>query len=216
MSIRIILADDHKIVRDGLRSLIEKEEDLELVAAVDSGNKAVRLAVELSPQVVVMDISMPGMNGVDATREIITAVPQCKVIALSMHADRQFVMAMLKAGASGYLLKDCAFELLAYAIRTVFKNKMYLCPPIDEIIIGDYVQQLQQQHDGSVFSVLSSREREVLQLLSEGNSSACIASQLYISVKTVETHRQRIMMKLDIHNLAGLTKYAIREGLTSL
>lgn len=215
MSIRIILAEDHQIVRNGLRSLIEKEDGMEVVAEAEDGRTAVQLAVKLSPHVVLMDIAMPGLNGIEATRQIIAAVPQCKVISLSMHADKRYIMEMLKAGASGYLLKDSAFEELAHAIRTALANKTYLSPTVSEIVIGDYVQQLQKSN-GSVFSVLAAREREVLQLLAEGNSTAQIADRLHISVKTVETHRQHIMEKLKIHSVAELTKYAIREGLTSL
>jgi two-component system, NarL family, response regulator NreC len=215
MSIRIILADDHKIVRNGLRSLLEKEDGMEVVAEAEDGRTAVMLAVNLSPHVVIMDIAMPGLNGVEATRQIIAAAPHIKVIALSMHADKRYIMEMLKAGASGYLLKDSAFEELAGAIRTALDNKTYLSPHISEIVIGDYVQQLQKS-DGSAFSMLSTREREVLQLLAEGNSTAQIADRLCLSVKTVETHRQHIMEKLNIRSVAELTKYAIREGLTSL
>jgi two-component system response regulator NreC len=215
MTIRIILAEDHKIVRNGLRSLIEKEDDMEVVAEAEDGRTAVQLAVQLSPQVVLMDIAMPGLNGIEATRQIIAAAPQCKVIALSMHADKRYITEMLKAGASGYLLKDSAFEDLAGAIRTALKNKTFLSPAVSEIVIGDYVQQLQKSN-GSAFSVLAAREREVLQLLAEGNSTAQIADRLHISVKTVETHRQHIMEKLNIRSVAELTKYAIREGLTSL
>jgi DNA-binding NarL/FixJ family response regulator len=215
MGIRIILADDHKIVRDGLRSLIEKEDDMEVVAEAEDGRTAVQLSAKLSPQLVLMDIAMPVLNGIEATRQIIAAAPQCKVIALSMHADKRYIMEMLKAGASGYLLKDSAFEELACAIRTALNNKTYLSPPVSEVVIGDYVQQLKKS-DGSVFSVLSAREREVLQLLAEGNSTAQIADRLHLSVKTVETYRQHIMEKLNIRSVAELTKYAIREGLTSL
>jgi two-component system response regulator NreC len=215
MKNRIILADDHKIVRDGLRSLIEKEDNMEVVAEAEDGRAAVRLAAQLSPHLIIMDIAMPGLNGVEATRQIIAAAPQCKVIALSMHADKRYIMEMLKAGASGYLLKDTAFEKLADAISTVLNNKTYLCTTVSELVVGDYVQQL-QKGDGSVFSSLSAREREVLQLLAEGNSTSQIAGRMHLSVKTIETHRQHIMEKLNIHNVAELTKYAIREGLTSL
>jgi len=215
MSIRIILADDHQIVRNGLRSLIEKEDDMEVVAEAEDGRTAVQLAVKLSPHVVLMDVAMPGLNGIEATRQIIAAAPQCKVIALSMHADKRYIMEMLKAGASGYLLKDSAFEEVAGAIRTALDNKTYLSPTVSEIVIDDYVQQL-HNGDCSVFSVLSAREREVLQLMAEGNSMAQIADWLHLSVKTVETHRLHIMEKLDTRSVAELTKYAIREGLTSL
>lgn len=215
MSIRIILADDHKIVRDGLRSLIEKEDGMEIVGEVENGITAVLLAVKLSPQVILMDIAMPELNGIEATRQVIAAVPQCKVIALSMHADKRYVTEMLKAGASGYLLKDCAYEELIRAIHAVLANKTYLSPSISEIVIGEYLQQL-QKNDGSAFSVLTAKEREVLQLLAEGISTAHIAAKLHLSVKTIETHRQHIMGKLKIRSVAELTKYAIREGLTSL
>lgn len=209
-----MLVDDHKIMRDGLRSLTENEDDMEVIAETDNGRTAVRLAIELLPTVVLMDISMPDMNGIEATRQIIAAVPGCKVVALSVNADKQFIMEILKAGASAYLLKNCAYEELADAIRTVIKNKTYLCAEVSEIVIGDYVQLLQDSGD-SVYSILSSREREVLQLLAEGSSTSEIAELLHISIKTVETHRQHIMGKLNIRSVAELTKYAIRHGLTA-
>jgi len=215
MSIRIIIADDHEIVRNGLCSLIEKEPDFEVIAEADNGRTAVRIVLELAPEVVIMDIAMPDMNGIEAARQIIAALPNTRVIALSMHAERRYVMEMLKAGASGYILKDNAYEELSRAIRTTLTNRTYLSPQISEIVIGDYVKQLQLVND-SVFSLLSPREREVLQLLAEGHSTARIADRLCISVKTVETYRQHIMEKLNIRNIADLTKYAIREGLTSL
>jgi DNA-binding NarL/FixJ family response regulator len=215
MSIRIIIADDHEIVRNGLRSLIEKEPDIEVIAEADNGRTAVRIALELAPDVVIMDIGMPDMNGIEAARQIIVAMPAIKVIALSMHAEKRYVMEMLKAGASGYILKDNAYEELARAIRTALNNRTYLSPQVAEIVIGDYVQ-LAQTANCSVFSLLSPREREVLQLLAEGNSTAQIADHLCISVKTVETYRQHIMEKLNIRSIAELTKYAIREGLTYL
>lgn len=215
MSIRIMIADDHEIVRNGLRSLIDKELDMEVIAEADNGRNAVRIALELAPDVVIMDIAMPELNGIEAARQIIAALPRIKVIALSMHADKRYVMEMLKAGASGYILKDNAYEELARAIRTALKNHTYLSPQITETVIGDYVQFALTAND-SAFSLLSAREREVLQLLAEGNSTAQIAECLGISVKTVETYRQHIIEKLDIRSVAELTKYAIREGLTSL
>lgn len=215
MSIKIMIADDHEIVRNGLRSLLEKELDMEVIAEADNGRNAVRLALELAPDVVIMDIAMAELNGIEAARQIISALPRTKVIALSMHADKRYVMEMLKAGASGYILKDNAYEELARAIRTALKNHTYLSPQVTETVIGDYVQFALTAND-SVFSLLSAREREVLQLLAEGNSTAQIAERLCISVKTVETYRQHIIEKLDIRSVAELTKYAIREGLTSL
>ncbi len=215
MSIKVLLADDHKIIRDGLRSLIERHPEMEVVGEAEDGRSTVQLARELDPDVVIMDISMPDLNGIDATQQIIAEAPDVKVIALSMHSDRRFVVGMFKAGASGYLLKDCAFDELEQAIKTVLADQTYLSPKIASVVIKNYVPQLSTD-DTSAFSVLSTREREVLQLLAEGKSTKQIASDLYLSVKTIETYRQRIMDRLDIHNLAELIKFAIREGLTSL
>ena len=214
MAIRILLADDHKIVRQGLRTLLEQEPDMEVVAEAEDGRIAVRLARELAPQVVIMDVGMPDLNGIEATRQVLADTPGLKVIALSMHSDRRFVVNMLKAGASGYLLKDSAFEELAAAIRVVMLNKTYLSPGVSDIVIKDYIQG--PREDSSVFSVLTPREREVLQLMAEGKSTKQIADRLHVSVKTIETHRQQIMTKLGIHSVAELTKYAVREGLSSL
>jgi DNA-binding NarL/FixJ family response regulator len=215
MSIKILIADDHQILRQGLRTLIEKDPDLKVVAEAEDGRKTVRLVEELQPQVVIMDVNMPELNGIEATRQIIAKAPGVKVIALSMHTDRRFVINMMRAGASGYLLKDCAFEELSQAIRLVLDNKTYLSPGVAEIIIKDYVAGL--PHQGSAaYSVLTPREREVLQLMAEGKSTSQIAEVIHVSVKTVETHRQQIMHKLGIRSIAELTKFAIREGLTSL
>jgi two-component system, NarL family, response regulator NreC len=215
MSIRILLADDHRIMRDGLRVLLEKQPDIEVAGEAESGRSALRLARELSVDMVIMDIGMPDLNGIDATREIIAIVPGIKVIALSMHSDKVFVGEMLKAGASAYLLKHCAFEELAQAIRVVNSGQFYLSPQITGLMIQEYLRQMPDDNP-SVFTVLTAREREVLQLLVEGKSSRQIASCLNISLKTVETRRQQIMSKLNINNLADLIKHAIREGLTSL
>lgn len=215
MSIRIIIADDHQIVRQGLSTLLAKEPDMEVVAEAENGRKVVQLSKELVPHVVIMDVNMPDLNGIEATRQILHNLPAIKVIALSMHTDRRFVVNMLKAGASGYLLKDCAFEELAHAIRLVMANKTYLSPGVSDIVIKDYVYGLSTP-GSSAFSVLTNREREVLQLMAEGKSTSQIGEYLHISVKTVETHRQQVMHKLGIHSVAELTKYAIREGLTSL
>jgi two-component system response regulator NreC len=214
-TIRILLADDHKILRNGLRSLIENEPWMEVVGEAADGREALRLARKLAPDVIVMDVSMPGLNGVEAARQIASEVPKVKIIALSMYSDRRFVIGMLKTGASGYLLKDCAFEELNRAIRTVMANQTYLSPGITGIVVEDYVRQA-TENNRSASSLLTPREREVLQLLAEGRSVKQIASTLYISVKTVNTHRAQIMEKLNIHSIAELIKYAIREGLTSL
>ncbi len=213
--IHILLADDHKIVRDGLRALIEKQTGMEVVAEAETGLDAVRITRKLQPNVVIMDIGMPEMNGVEATREIKGSMSEVKIIALSMHSDRRFVLQMLKAGASGYLLKDSAFEELAVAIRTVSGGKPYLSPRVTDVVINEYLQNL-PSGEASAFTVLSPREREVLQLMAEGKSTKEIAGSLNLSVKTIESHRQQIMEKLEIHSVAELTKYAIREGLTSL
>ncbi len=215
MSIRIIIADDHKIVREGLRALLEKQPDMQVLGEAENGRDTVAMVKELLPDIVLMDVSMSDMNGIEATRRITGEYPQVKVLALSMHSDRRFVMEMLKAGASGYLLKDNAFEELARAIRSVASNHTYLCPTIADLIIKDYMN-LAAKEEGSVFSALTVREREVLQLIAEGKSTKEIASVLRVSTKTVETHRLQLMERLGIRSIAELTKYALREGLTSL
>lgn len=215
MKTRIIIADDHMIVRQGLATLLAKEPDMEVVAEAENGREVVQLVKELRPDVVIMDVNMPDLNGIEATRQVLAAFPETKIIALSMHADRRFVVNMLKAGSSGYLLKDCAFEELAAAIRLVMANKTYLSPGVSNVVIQDYVQGMSAPRS-TAFTMLTPREREVLQLMAEGKPTGQIAEQLHISVKTVETHRQQIMHKLGIHSIAELTKYAIREGLTSL
>ena len=214
MSIQIILAEDHKITREGLVSMLEDQPDMEVVGEAGNGREAIRLAQELSPDLVIMDVTMPDLNGIDATRVITSTPKNTKVIALSMYSDKQFVQGMMQAGASGYLLKDCAFDELVHAIRAVFKGDTYLSPGIAGIVVEDYVSKLSRSAS-SASSVLTRREREVLQLISEGKSTKHIATKLAISVKTVETHRRQMMGKIGIRTVAGLTKYAIREGLTS-
>ncbi len=215
MGTTILLADDHQIVRDGLRTLIQKEENMEVVAEASDGNSAVALAIEHQPDVIIMDITMPDLNGIEATRRILSKFPSTKVIALSMHSDKRFIAEILKAGAKGYMLKDCAFQELANAIRTVMNNETYLCPSIAGLVVGNYMEQLSSD-ESSVFSILTAREREVLQLLAEGINTKRIASKLNLSPKTIETHRRNIFDKLQMSSIAELTKYAIREGLTSL
>jgi two-component system response regulator NreC len=215
MSIKVILADDHRIMREGLRALLEKESDIEVIGQAADGRTALQLARRLSPDVVVMDISMPDLNGIVATRKIVDEVHGIKVIALSMHSSSQFVTGMLKAGASGYLLKDCAFEELSRAIRTVSADGIYLSPDIAGLVIEGYLHQLPGTAPPT-HSPLTSRELEVLQLLAEGKTKKHIASLLHVSVKTVGSHRRRIAKKLGISSDAELIKYAVREGLTSL
>ena len=202
-------------MREGLRTLIEKQPHMEVVAEAENGRTAVQLARRLFPEVVVMDIGMPDLNGIEATRQILADNPKVKVIALSMHSAKRFVVEMLRAGSSGYLLKDCAFEELASAIRTVIDNQIYVSPGITDMVIKDYVHKLSKA-EFSVVSILTPREREVLQLLAEGKTTKQIAATLKVSVKTIETYRQQIMHKLNLHSVAELTKYAIREGITSL
>ena len=215
MAIRTIIADDHKIIRDGLSSLLDHEEDIEVIAQAEDGHTTVELVRNMSPDVVIMDIGMPGLNGIEATRQVTSDSDFVKVVALSMHSDKKFVTEMLKAGASGYLLKNCAFEELANAIRTVMGGKTYLSPAMAEVVVENFVRK-KPGDDQSAFSVLTNREREVLQLLAESSTTKQVARKLHISTKTVETHRLKIMNKLNLDNMVALTKYAVREGLTSL
>lgn len=215
MAIRIIIADDHQIIRDGLTSLLKVESDMKILAQAKDGLEAIRLTRELSPDVIVMDIAMPDLNGIEAAYQIADACPDVKIIALSMHSDKRFIIEMLRAGAAGYLLKDCAFEELADAIRAVNSGKTYLNQSISSMIIENCVRNPSDEQQ-SAFTILSTRERQVLQLLAESNTTKQAASILSISPKTVETHRAKIMAKLNLDNIAALTKYAVREGLTTL
>lgn len=214
MAIKVIIADDHRIIRDGLRSLLNNELDIEVIGEASDGRTAVEMSQRLKPDVVIMDITMPGLNGIEATRQILSYDSDIKVLALSMHSDRRFVSGALQAGASGYILKNSAFNDLVQAIHTVIAQQTYLSPQIAEILVENYVRHSSK----AVFpaSTLTVREREVLQLIAEGKSVKEIASILYISHKTVEKHREQIMKKLAVHSIAELTKYAIREGLTNL
>lgn len=215
MSIKTIIVDDHKIVREGLRLILEKEADIEVIAEADNGRVAVQLARKLLPEVVLMDLTMPEMNGIEATRRIIAETPVCRVLALSMQTEKRYVLEMLDAGAKGYLLKDCASEELVGAIRTVAGGDVYLSPRIAGMIVKDYLGKLSSDFDAPA-ALLTVRERQVLQLLAEGNSTKETAYILKVSVKTIETHRTQLMKKLNIFSVAELTKFAIREGLTTL
>jgi two-component system response regulator NreC len=215
MSIRVLLADDHRIMREGLRSILEKEAGMEVVAEAVDGRRTVELARELSPDVVIMDISMGGLNGIDATRQITAGNDDVKVLALTMHSDEQFVAQMLAAGASGYLLKDCAAEELSRAVRAIAADAIYLSPRISGVLVKDYVSRL-SRGDESPSSALEVEERRIVKLVAEGKTSREIASCLQMSVRTVEACRRQIMAKLDIHTTAELTKYAVRKGLTGL
>jgi DNA-binding NarL/FixJ family response regulator len=214
MGIKILLADDHAIVRDGLRRSLQQEQDMEVVGQAKDGLTTIQLARELSPDVVLMDISMPDINGMDTCREITRDFPNIKVIGLSMHSAKRFVSEMFKAGACGYLPKNCEFDELASAIRSVMAGKTYLSPAITDVVVDNFVR-VSAEENNSVFFTLTKRERQVLQLMAEGKTTKQIGQSLHISPKTVEAHRLRVMEKLNINNVAQLTKYAIQEGLTS-
>ncbi|KPK64249.1 hypothetical protein AMJ83_03210 [candidate division WOR_3 bacterium SM23_42] len=215
MSIRILLADDHLIFREGMRSLLAREPDIEVVGGAENGRDTVRLARELKPDVIVMDITMPDLNGMEATRQIKKRIPDTKVLCLSMHSDRRYVLDMFRAGVSGYLLKNCAYKELSNAIHIVALNQVYISPQIAHIVVDESIAQ-QPPAASSVQSILTPREREVLQLIAEGRNTKQMALKMHLSSKTIEAHRRRIMKKLHIRSVAELTKYAISEGLTSL
>lgn len=215
MKTTVLLVDDHKLLREGLRSLLEKETDIKVVGEAEDGRTGVKKARELRPHIVLMDIGMRDLNGIEATQRIKTEAPEVKVIALSMHSDKQFVMRMFRAGASGYLLKAGAFEEVVTALRTVAANGFYTSPKITDVVIEDYIRQLSRP-DAAAASPLTPRENEILQLLVEGKSVKDIARHLNVSVNTIGTHRSHVMTKLGADNLADLTKYALRHGLTFL
>ena len=215
MSIKVLLVDDHAIIREGLRSLLERQPEMEVIADTDDGRKSIELVRELLPDIVIMDITMPGLNGIEATRQIIAEFPDVKVIALSIHSKRRYVADMLSAGATGYILKECLFDELVQAIKAVAAGGRYLSPRITDVVVSDYVKRLSASAD-SPFEALKTREREVLQLVAEGKSTKQIALELHVSTKTIEANRRQIMEKLNIHSVAELTKYAVREGLTTL
>lgn len=214
-SVRIVIADDHKLMREGLSSLLNQQEDIQVIGQATNGREAVQLAERENPDVVVMDVSMPDLNGIDATRQIVSRSPRTRVIALSMHSDRQFVAEMFRAGARGYLLKDSAFEELSSAITRVAKNETYIAPKISGFKLEEYTKN-DDRGELLITPRLSEREREVLQMMAEGKGTKEIAADLHLSAKTVETHRQHLMDKLDMYSVAELTKFAIRQGLTTL
>jgi DNA-binding NarL/FixJ family response regulator len=212
MPIRILIADDHGIVAEGLKHLIEAQPDMEVVALVGDGREAVQQAREVQPDVVLMDLSMPELNGADATRAILERDPRCRVIVLSMYSQREYVRRALKAGAAGYVVKRSAAKEVVEAIRAVHAGRRYLSPRVADVVLEDYADEKQDDP----LSRLSAREREVLQLLAEGRTGAQIAERLSLSQKTVETYRARLVEKLGIRDLAGLVRFAIQKGLVSL
>ncbi len=215
MAIRIVLIDDHHLVRQGLKALIEKEPDLQVVGEAENGKEAVELVQQHRPHLVIIDVSLPDNSATEATEQILAGTPDVKVIALSLHSGRHFVISMFQAGASAYLLKDCAFEELAQAIRMVAGGKTYLGAGISDFAVRGFIEEFPNSNQSWLPS-LTTREREVLQLMAEGKSTNQIAVCLDITIKTVESHTQNLKQKLGINSVANLTKYALREGLTSL
>jgi two-component system, NarL family, response regulator NreC len=213
---RVLIADDHTIVRQGLRAILENEADMEVVGEAADGREAVRKAVALQPDVVVLDISMPRMNGLEATGRIAHDAPHCRVVALTMHSSEEYVYSLLKAGASGYLLKESASSDLVEAIRSVRRGGTYLHPSVSLKVVKEYLKRPDPRARHGNEDGLTAREREILQLIAEGHTNKEIAGLLTLSVKTIEAHRTRIMEKLKIHNIAGLTRYAISKGITSV
>ncbi|MFA5515649.1 MAG: response regulator transcription factor [Desulfuromonadales bacterium] len=211
--VNVIFVDDHEIFHDCIRHLFDLQGNMQMTAVANNGRTAVKMVRELVPDVVVMDISMPGLNGIDATRQIVAENPKTKVIGLSMHSEKHIVQQILKAGAQGYVLKDCAFEELITAIKAVMQGNRYLSPRITSLVLDDY---LRGDPAEATQGPLTGREREVLQLIAEGNTSRQIGEALNLSAKTVETHRAQILRKLHLNSLADLVKYAVREGLTAL
>lgn len=211
ISVRIMVVDDHKLLREGLCHVLDERPGLEVVAQADDGRQAVHLARVHRPDVVLVDVAMPGLNGVEATRKMLKENPEIKVIALTMYTDRQMVQRMLEAGATGYLTKDCAYDQLEQAVQTVMEGRFFLAPRVARIVNDG------PQEEAPVNAArLTARQREVLQLYAEGHSTRQIAGELGVSIKTVETHRSHIMAKLELSTIAELTRYAIREGITSL
>jgi len=209
------LADDHEIMREGICALLRKHPEMEVIGQAADGRSAVDMVKQLQPDVVVMDIGMPNLNGIEATQQMVAENPHIKVMALSTHSDGSVVAKMIKAGATGYMLKESAFSELLDGLRTMAEGKTYLCSKISKVVFADYINLLTNPRNEAIDG-LTGREREVLQLVAEGHTTRDIAEALRLSPKTVDSHREHIMEKLGIRNVAGLTKYAIREGLTTI
>ena len=213
MAIKILIADDHKMVREAIGSLLSSELGMEVIGGAEDGRMAIQLTRKLQPDIVLMDIAMPNLNGIEATRQIIHELPEMKIIALSVRSDRRAVHEMLKSGALGYVPKHCSFKELVMAIRNVASNQAYLSPQISGVVVEEYIHRLPGE-ETSAYSLLTAREREVLQLIAEGKSTKAIAKVLHVSIKTIEWHRSQLMNKLGVKSVAELVKYAISEGLT--
>jgi DNA-binding NarL/FixJ family response regulator len=216
MPIAVFIADDHAMMREGLRLIIEPERDISVIGQAADGHQAVRLIQQLAPDVVIMDIAMPQLNGIEATEQIVNSKTSTRIIILSMHSSKEHIFRALEAGAKGYLLKESAGKEMVKAIRTVYTGRRFLSDQISQTVIEDYIHQRRKDSKESPIKRLSSREREVLQLVVEGKSSAEIASSLFLSPKTIETYRSRLMQKLGIKDLPALVKFAIQHGMTSL
>ena len=214
MSTKVLLVDDHKIMREGISALLRRYSEFEVVGQAADGRQALEMVSQLKPDIVIMDVGMPNLNGVDATRQLLSLNPHLKVMALSTHSDGSIVAKMIKAGASGYILKESAFDELIEGLNTLLDDRTFLCNKVSKVVFAEYVGLVTNPKtmtgDG-----LTNREREVLQLVAEGHTTKEIAEILKLSTKTIDSHREHIMEKLGIRNIAGLTKYAIREGLTS-
>jgi len=211
--IRILLGDDHTVMRNGLRLLLERQPNLVVIGEGSDGRETVRLAEELLPDVVIMDIAMPNLNGIEASRQIVSANPDIAIVILSMHSDESYVVRALKAGARAYLLKDSAEGDLISAIHAIIEGKSFFSPAISRILVEDYMRQLEQKNVEDTYELLTSREREILQLIAEGKSNKEVAAMLKVSVYTVETHRTHILQKLNLHNVPELILYAVRKGI---
>ena len=214
MTKKILLVDDHEIMREGMMALLRKRPDVEVVGEAADGRAALEMVQDLMPDVVIMDIGMPNLNGIEATTQMLADNPKIKVMALSTHSDGAIVAKMIKAGASGYMLKESAFAELMDGLNAMMNGKTYLCSKISRVVFADYINMITNPN-WSMGDTLTGREREVLQLVAEGHTTKEIAKILHLSPKTVDSHREHIMEKLGIRNIAGLTKYAIREGLTN-
>ncbi len=214
--IKIVLVDDHTVVREGISNSFQKQDDFIIIGEADTGREAIKLVSMNTPDVVIMDISMPDLNGIDATKQILSINPHIKIIALSMYSDKAYVMGMLKAGVSGYLLKTCSFKELLYAIKTVLSGDMFLCEKVTPVVVNSSLESTRNKNKDKTGAKLSQREREVLQLLSEGQNTNTIAEKLNISPKTVSAHIANIKTKLNLYSIAALTKFAISKGITSV